>query len=234
MNRQVEKHDSTQPHKPIPAPRGPGSKPRWTSSAKTGVGTAITVASRIWYTIGQGVLNEIYFPDVDKANTRTIRFLVTDGEDFFSDEEHDCDHTTAAFEAGAPGYRVVSVCRQGRYRITKEIVAESVRDTLLIQVQFETLGDVAAATPLKLYLYIEPHLGDRGAGNSCWIGEYQGQQMLFAGRASSALAAYSDASFRQASCGFVGRNDGYADLKANCKTDTRVQPGERGQCRALR
>lgn len=213
MSAKIEKHDNTQPKKPRPAPGRPGSKPRWTSSAKTGVGTAISNQSRVWFTIGQGVLNELYFPDIDKANTRTIRFLVTDGTAFFSDEEHDASHEVTAFDDGVPGYTVVSTCKRGLYRITKEILTESVRDTLLLRVRFEALTH---ASQLRLYLYIDPHLGDQGADNSCWVGEYHGLTMLFGSRDHVALAAHANIPFLRSSCGFVGKNDGYAQLKATC------------------
>ena len=211
MSKRVEKHDSTRPAKPHAAPRGPGSTPRWTSSAKTAIGTSVSKESRLWFTLGQGVLNEIYFPDVDKANTRTIRFLVTDGEEFFSDEEHDATHQVKAYAAGVPGYTVVSTCRQGRYTMRKEIFSTPGRDTLLLQVSFQPAEE---HSNLRLYLYIEPHLADRGADNACWIGQYQGQKMLFAQRDHAALAAYASVPFLGSSCGFVGKNDGYVDLSS--------------------
>jgi len=53
------------------APGWPGIEPRWTSSAKTGVGTALNLHSRVWFTLSHGILNEIYFPRVDQACTAT-------------------------------------------------------------------------------------------------------------------------------------------------------------------
>ena len=66
------------------APGKPGIAPRWTSSVKSGVGTAIGARSRVWFTISHGILNEIYYPRVDQANTRDLGFLVAHGSDFFS------------------------------------------------------------------------------------------------------------------------------------------------------
>jgi glucoamylase len=51
------------------APGGPGIEPRWTSSAKSGVGTALGTASHVWFTISHGILDEIYYPRVDLACT---------------------------------------------------------------------------------------------------------------------------------------------------------------------
>ena len=41
------------------APGGPGSRPTWTSSAKDMVTTALGT-SRVWVTLGYGILNEVY------------------------------------------------------------------------------------------------------------------------------------------------------------------------------
>ena len=52
----------------------PGIEPRWTSAAKDGIGTAYHSASCIWFTLGHGIINEIYFPHVDSPNTRDLQF----------------------------------------------------------------------------------------------------------------------------------------------------------------
>ncbi len=214
MQASVEKFDSTKPEKPVNAPGAPGSDARWTSSAKTAVGTSTSGMSHVWFTIGRGVLNEIYFPDIDKANTRTIRLLVTDGEDFFSDEEQDAHHECVAETPGIPMYTITSTCKSGRYRLTKQIVAEAERDTLLMQVRFECLQ---ASPTLRLFLYIEPHLADQGNGNGAWIGQYKGLPMLLAGRNQAFLASMCTVPWKGMTCGYVGRGDGYDQLKHSKK-----------------
>ena len=42
----------------------PGTEPRWTSSAKDGIGTANPSSSRVWFALSHGIVNEIYFPHV--------------------------------------------------------------------------------------------------------------------------------------------------------------------------
>ena len=59
----------------------PGIAPRWTSSAKEGVGTAYHTSCRVWFTLSHGIVNEIYYPHVDQPNTRDFQFLISDGED---------------------------------------------------------------------------------------------------------------------------------------------------------
>src|ERR1700686_1447891 len=72
------------------APGWPGIEPRWASSAKTGIGTALSMQRRLWFTLSHGILNEIYFPRVDQACTRDFGLIVTDGHEFFSEEKRHC------------------------------------------------------------------------------------------------------------------------------------------------
>ena len=37
----------------------PGIEPRWTSSAKEGLGTAYHTSCRVWFTLNHGIVNEI-------------------------------------------------------------------------------------------------------------------------------------------------------------------------------
>src|ERR1051326_3014555 len=110
------------------APGWPGIPPRWTSSAKSGVGTALNSASRVWFTLSHGIFNEIYYPRLDDACTRDFGLIVTDGQDFFSEEKRHTQHEVALPVAGIPAYQLINTCRQGRYRIEKEIIASPHRD----------------------------------------------------------------------------------------------------------
>src|SRR2546425_98298 len=90
-----------------PAPGWPGIAPRWTSSAKEGVGTSASYQSRVWFTISHGILNEIYYPRIDQANTRDMEFLVADGDQYFSEEKRDTNRRISPLEQGVPGYKLV-------------------------------------------------------------------------------------------------------------------------------
>ena len=118
------------------APGGPGIPARWTSSAKTGVGTALSNKSHVWFTLSHGIFNEIYYPRIDQACIRDMGLIVTDGADFFSEEKRDAEHTVEWMADGVPAFRLVNTCRDGRYRIEKQIVTDPHRDTVLQQVQF--------------------------------------------------------------------------------------------------
>lgn len=212
MPRGVERGGLSEPEEPKRAPGKPGHKPRWSSGAKEAVGTAIRTESRVWFTLGSGTIDEVYFPDIDTANTRSIRFLVTGPAGFYADEEVDCEHVTEPVEDGIPSYRM-----QSRYKtqggspgfvLHKEIITDPHRDALLMRVHFEP------STPdLRLFVYADAHLQDRGDGNSAHVGMFKGVPMLFADRDGLALAMAASVPFLSTTCGYVGRSDGIDELK---------------------
>ncbi len=93
----------------------PGIEPRWTSSAKSGIGTAYNSSSCIWFTLSHGIVNEIYFPHVDSPNTRHLQFLITDGESFCHEERRDLLHQTEYPEQDALLYRLTNYDPERRY-----------------------------------------------------------------------------------------------------------------------
>ncbi len=195
------------------APGWPGIAPRWTSSAKEGVGTSASYQSRVWFTISHGILNEIYYPRIDQANTRDMEFLVADGDQYFSEEKRDTNRRIAPLEQGVPGYRLVNSCKRGRYRITKTVVTDPERDVLLQKVHFDV--GKGKLEDYGIYALLAPHIGNRGYGNNGWIGAYKGTPMLFAQREGVSLALACSTAFRKMSCGYVGVSDGWQDVSVN-------------------
>jgi glucoamylase len=190
------------------APGAPGIEPRWTSSAKTGVGTAAQSASQVWFTLSHGILNEIYWPEVDRPCTRDMGFIITDGKEFFSEEKRQTKHKVEYLAADVPAFRLTNECEEGRYRIEKEIVTDSRLDVLLLRIRFVPLkeGD------LFLHILLTPHLNGKGANNSAWIGEAWGQRFMFAQCNGNALALACSAPYLRCSAGYVGFSDGWQDL----------------------
>ena len=208
------------------APGWPGIPPRWTSSAKSGVGTALNSASRVWFTLSHGIFNEIYYPRLDDACTRDFGFIVTDGQDFFSEEKRHTQHEIKFPVAGLPAYHLINTCRQGRYRIEKEIIASPHRDAVMQRTRFTPLQ--GKLEDYHLYALLAPHLGNRGSGNTAFVGEYKGVPMLFAERKGLALALACSAPWLQRSAGFVGFSDGWQDLKQNKQLTAEYLRAENG------
>ncbi|MGE3274419.1 MAG: glucan 1,4-alpha-glucosidase [Vicinamibacterales bacterium] len=208
------------------APGWPGIPARWTSSAKTGVGTAASRESRVWFTLSHGILNEIYYPRIDCACIRDLEFLVTDGQSWLSEEKRHTDSDTSEVATGIPAFRIRNTAHDGRYRLEKDVIADPRRDVLLQRVRLVPLtGSIA---DLRLYVLVAPHLANRGGGNTAWVGDYKGHPMLFAERDRHALALGSTVPWVARSVGFVGVSDGWQELTARMglrQTYTRAEDG---------
>lgn len=208
------------------APGWPGTAPKWNSSKKTGVGVSLNPLSQVWFTTSHGILNEIYYPRVDYACIRDMGFLVSDGQDFFSEEKRHTLCELQYIESGVPAYRFINTCKQGRYRIEKEIFADPQRDTLLQQVRFEALEGEPA--DYHLYGLMAPHLMNAGAGNTAWCGSYKGMPALFARRKGTAVAMICSIPFKNRSVGFVGHSDAWQEISKNKELKNRYERAENG------
>ena len=210
----------------IHAPGWPGIPARWTSSAKSAVGTALSDKSRVWFTLSHGIFNEIYYPRHDQACVRDMGLIVSDGSEFISEEKRDTISETHWMGGGVPAFQVVNSCRQGRYRIEKWILSDPKRDVVLQKTRFNAReGQVS---DYRLYVLLAPHLGNQGAGNNAWVGEYKGVPMLFAERDGSALALACSNPWLKRSVGFVGVSDGWQDLLAHKQMAWDYQRAENG------
>ena len=210
----------------IYAPGSPGIPPRWTSSAKSGAGTALNQHSKVWFTISHGILNEVYFPRVDQACTRDLGFLVTNGRDFFSEEKRHCTFENKPFEPGVPVFELTNTEVSGRYRIYKEILTDPYRNVVLQKVRFEPLQ--GSLSDYRLYALLSPHLANCGYGNTAWVGDYKGVPMFLAEHDGTALALGSSAPWKKMSVGFVGASDGWQDLSAHFQMQWEYQRAEKG------
>jgi glucoamylase len=208
------------------APGWPGNEPRWTTSAKTGIGTALNRESRVWFTLSHGILNEIYYPGVDRPCTRDMGLIVTDGKDFFSEEKRHALHETSSLADGVPAFRLVNTCDRGRYRIGKEIIADPKRATVLQRTRFTALQ--GSLRDYRLHVLLAPHLANHGSGNTAWVAQFEGRPMLFAVRDGCALALACSAEWGMRSVGFVGVSDGWQDLRANNKMTWSYERAENG------
>src|SRR5271169_3939198 len=168
--------------------------------------------SRLWFTIGGGIVNEVYYPRVDIPQVRDLGFLVADGKGFWVEVKRLWQHTVELLAPGIPAVRVIH--RHERFELRLQVVPCVERDALLIDVALT--GD----EDLRPYALLAPHLGGTGMGNQAEVVDHGGRRLLWAqqGPFALALAAISDGqrdAVRRASAGYVGASDGWQDFARN-------------------
>lgn len=195
----------------------PGIQPRWTHGGKDGIGTAYAASSLIWFTLWNGIVTEVYYPTVDRPQIRDLQYLVTDGASFFHEEKR---HLNSQFERLSDhtlGYRCKNSDPEGRYAITKEIIADPHLPCVLQRTQLT--GDHSVISKLHLYALCAPHLEVGGWRNTGYVIEVAGRKLLMAQKEGTWLALMATVPFLHMSCGFVGRSDGWTDLAENFRMD---------------
>lgn len=197
----------------LSAPGSPGIEPKWTSSAKTGLGTSISSDSRVWFTISHGILNEIYYPKIDRVCTRDFGFLISDGKEYFSEEKRDTTCKLTFIKDNIPAYKMINTAKDENYSIEKIIITDPERDVVLQKIIFRALKNNPDG--FNLYALIAPHIGNKGYENNAWLGEYKGVPMLFAQRGSTVLAVCCSQKWLKRSVGYVGFSDGWQDVNKN-------------------
>jgi glucoamylase len=205
----------------------PGLEPRWTSSAKEGLGTAYHTSCRLWFTLSHGIVNEIYYPHVDQPNTRDFQFLITDGQTFCHEEKRDLDHCTEYPERDCPFYRIVNTERSGRYRLIKHVLTDAHRSVLLVHTKLEIV-DESLRAKLRVYALLAPHIARYGAGNSGRCVELGGNKLMHAQRADVHLLMGCSTGFGRRSVGYVGASDGWQDLIEDFSMDWEFRAAKNG------
>ncbi len=193
----------------------PGLAPRWTSSKKDAVSTAYAASSRIWFTASHGILNEIYYPTIDRPQTRDMELLFTDEETFFHEEKRDFEYDFHYIDSDALAVRVTANDLGGGYTVTKEFITDPHHPVVLVNVKIE--GDEEILSRLKCYALLAPHLDGGGAGNSARSIDVAGRRAILAWKNGISLAFGCSCGFSRSSCGYVGSSDGYQDLSQHQK-----------------
>lgn len=199
------------------APGHPGIEPRWTQGGKDGVGTAYSGDSRVWFTVWNGVLTEVYYPTIDRPQLRDLQYLVTDGRTFFHEEKRDLRSTTERISGHALGYRITNESTRPRYRIVKEIIAAPHLSCVVQRTRLE--GARKTLDDLRLYALCAPHLQMGGWGNNAHVVEQAGRRLLVAEKGGVWLALGATVPFGRLSVGYVGHSDGWTDLADNQDMD---------------
>jgi glucoamylase len=193
------------------APGSPGISPTWCSSAKEAVGCALG-PSQVWFTIGGGIVNEVFYPRADIPQIRDLGFIVADDQDFWVEVKRLDSHELIWAEQGIPAIEIVH--QHERFTLTLRIAPDPLRDVLLIDLQLE--GEAG----LRPYALLAPHLGGTGHDNQAETNAYRGRRVLWAEQGPFGLAlAAVDPGQRDAwgrtSAGYVGISDGWQDFSRN-------------------
>jgi glucoamylase len=180
------------------APGAPGADATWNEPSVTGFADSLGASSKVWYTIGDGELENAFYPETDMPATYGLQYAVTDGSSFTELETTGTSHVTKLLSDNSLVWQQVNTADNGDYTITKTYIADPSRSVIDVQTTF----DNTSGTALKLYVDYHPQLDNDGMGNTGGTDSASGDLESVNGSVASALAASTG--FTQTSTGYVG------------------------------
>jgi glucoamylase len=139
------------------APGTPGAPSYFDLARKDCVGTARNTTSRVWFTVADGVLSDVYWPNVDATNVHTLQYVVTDGSTFTDLQTRDMTYRVIPDPTGM-SCTIVASSAAHHYSIRTTYIADPARDTVLMRTRFRgPSGD-------QVYVRLDPLAGGTGGG----------------------------------------------------------------------
>jgi glucoamylase len=191
------------------APGAPGQDAHWPTAAKQGFGSANSIRSKIWFTLADGVMTEVYYPTLDKPNMQTLQLVIAPANGKVETEIDDTDHSIEVLDnARSLTFRQQNTAKSGAYTITKTYVTDPERSSVLIDITFR--GNEANPCRCNLYAYYDPSLNNSGLHDSGWID----RDWLVASDANTASAlTVIDYGLDEKTNGYLGTSDGLTQMR---------------------
>ena len=148
------------------APDGPGALSHFDLARKDCLGTARNTTSKVWFTIANGVLSDVYYPTIDNTNVETMQYIVTDGSTFTDLQTRDTSYTVQLLDnhSQALDCEVTTTAKSGKYRIITDYLTDPNQNTLVMNVHFVPL--VGNLSNYKLYVRYDPSINGNGGGGN--------------------------------------------------------------------
>lgn len=145
-----------------PATDGPGALSHFDLARKDCLGTAENTTSKVWYTVADGVLSDVYYPTIDNTNVETLQFIVTDGSTFTDLATRDMTYTVASLGPSGMACEVTSTAKSGRYRLVTDYITDPGRNSVLMRTHLVPL----VGGNYHVYVRFDPTVNGNGGGGS--------------------------------------------------------------------
>ena len=132
--------------------------------ARTASARPATRTSKVWYTVADGVLSDVYYPTIDNTNVETLQYVVTDGATFTDLQTRDMTYTVQSLDRdrdGLPGHQ--HRASSGSYRWSPTTSPTRAATRVVMQ---HPAASRPAAADCKVYVRLDATVNGNGGGGA--------------------------------------------------------------------
>jgi glucoamylase len=190
------------------APASASYHPTWASARKDMVGTSLG-SSRLWFTVAEGIVTEVYWPRIDIPQIKDLGFIIADDRGFWVELRRLGHYSVSLPGVGVPAVEITH--HHPRFTFTLQVCPSQRRDVLLLRYTLE--GDET----LRPYALLASRIGADHDNNMAWVARHRGRTVLWAeqglfGLSLSAVTADGADAWGRCSVGCLEESDGWQDF----------------------
>ena len=191
------------------APGAPGADAHWPSAAKQGFGTSTSLGSKVWFTLADGVMTEVYYPTLDVPNVQKLQLVIVTPEGKVETESDDTSHSIEVTnETRSLSFRQENRAKSGAYTITKDYVSDPETSSVFVNVNFH--WNATGQCRCSIYVYYDPSLNNSGMHDSAWI---EGDWLVAADTDKASALTEIRYGLAEETNGYLGTSDGLTQLQ---------------------
>jgi glucoamylase len=148
------------------APGGPGAQSYLDEARKDCFGTARDTTSKVWFTVADGVLSDVFSPTIESSNVNTVQYVVTDGRTFAALQQRDMTYSVSSPDRSGMVCQVTSTDHAHGFRLVSDYITDPARDSVVVRTTLEPLAGSSARSirDLKVYVRYDATIDNTGGG----------------------------------------------------------------------
>ncbi len=149
------------------APGGPGTAAYLDRARKDCFGTARNTTSKVWFTVADGVLSDVYSPTIENTNVNSVQYIVTDGKTFTDLQQRDMTYAVSSPDSSGMVCQVTSRDVAHGFQLVSEYVTDPARSSVVIHTRLVPLpGSTKPINHLRIYVRFDATIDNSGGGGS--------------------------------------------------------------------
>ncbi len=142
---------------------GPGAASYYDEARKDCVGTAADTSSKVWYTVADGTLSDVYAPTIDNTDVKSLDPIVT-GPGFTALQPRDMTYTVASLDGTGMACQVTATDAAHDFKLVTDFITDPAAEAVVLHISLVPLPGAPAG--LAVYLRFNPLLNGHGGGGA--------------------------------------------------------------------